>query len=93
MHGKPIVRKTFAFVADQRFSSDSNLYIECMNRVFQTLGWQTLPKELYVQMDNTASTNKNTMYAFRFLISDSRNTVPFRTSPSWSRLKFLKELQ
>lgn len=50
-----------AFFIDKRFSSDSNLYIEILRRIFAGIGWRSLPRELMIQMDNTASTNKNAL--------------------------------
>lgn len=51
-----------AFLVDPRFQSNSNLYIEVLRFTFNSIGWDNLPKELCLQMDNTSSTNKNSMY-------------------------------
>ena len=46
-------RGTYHFISGEEFPHDSNLTIECLQRVFTMLEKEgRLPKKLFVQMDN-----------------------------------------
>jgi hypothetical protein len=57
IHGRE--RKAFAFVVDETIPSDTNLNLLCLIKAFDHLGWDQLPDDLYIQMDNTGKDNKN----------------------------------
>lgn len=58
-HGlDPPVRGYFV---DAKYGSDSNVTCEVLRRIFDDIGYDKLPKKLFLQLDNTCATNKNSM--------------------------------
>jgi hypothetical protein len=62
--------KAYVFTSFPDVASDSNLTIQCLMAVFADIGFENLPRNLYIQMDNTSRENKNyfILRFFAFLV-------------------------
>jgi hypothetical protein len=47
------------FFPGAQFQADTNSNLECLRRILESLGAKSLPKKLYIQLDNTCKDNKN----------------------------------
>jgi hypothetical protein len=59
VHGR--VPRVRGYFVDPRFSSDSNMTLEVLIRTLDAIGLQNLPPHIFLQLDNTCSSNKNSM--------------------------------
>ena len=49
------------YFLEPKFSLDSNVTVEVLRRVLEGIGWETLPPHVFLQLDNTSGSNKNSM--------------------------------
>lgn len=69
VHGR--VSPVRFLIHDQRIPHDSNLTINSIMMVLDSIGWDKLPPKLALQLDNTCRENKNNIvFAFLALLHE-----------------------
>jgi len=58
--------RAFAFFINEKFAAGSNTTINTLWQIFKGIGFDNVPRKLYLQLDNTVKENKNN-HVMRFL--------------------------